>query len=66
MRDASPFDTIALLWQIYPMPSKRKGLFPAMPYGDRVILVLAALLFMTGQIVGALLNWFGYAWLWWL
>jgi hypothetical protein len=48
------------------MPTKRKGLFPTMPYGDRVILVLAALLFMTGQIVGALLNWFGYAWLWWL
>ena len=42
------------------MQSKRKGFFYSMPYGDRVILVLAAFLFMRGQIVGALLSWFGY------
>ena len=37
-----------------------------MPYADRVILVLAALLFAAGQIIGALLNRFGYDWLAWL
>jgi len=37
-----------------------------MPFSSRVVVALAALLFMTGQIVGALLNWFGYAWLGWL
>jgi hypothetical protein len=31
------------------MPPKKKGLFPNMPYGDRVILVLAALLFAAGE-----------------
>jgi hypothetical protein len=48
------------------MPSKRTGLFSSMPRRDRVVIAFMALLFMTGQIVGALLNWFGYAWLWWL
>jgi len=48
------------------MRSKKAGLFSNMPYSRRVIVVLAALLFMTGQIVGSLLNRFGYAWLWWL
>jgi hypothetical protein len=37
-----------------------------LPRRDRVVIACAAFLFMTGQIVGALLNWFGYAWLWWL
>jgi hypothetical protein len=37
-----------------------------MPRRDRGVVVGAAFLFMMGQIVSALLNWFGYAWLWWL
>ena len=37
-----------------------------MPYSDRVVLVMAALLFAAGQIIGALLNRFGSDWLAWL
>jgi hypothetical protein len=48
------------------MPSKKTGMFSNVPYSSRVTVALAALLFMMGQIAGALLNWFGYAWLWWL
>jgi hypothetical protein len=48
------------------MPSKRKGVFRSMSYRDRVALVLAALLFAAGQIIGALLNRFDYDWLAWM
>lgn len=37
-----------------------------MPYEDRVILVLAVLLFVLGQFVGKWLNVYGYDWLTWL
>jgi hypothetical protein len=47
------------------MPPK-KGFFRSMPYGDRVAVVLAALLFAAGQIIGALLKLYGYDWLAWL
>ena len=48
------------------MPPKRKGFFRSMPYIDRVTVVIAALLFAAGQIIGALLKRFGYDWLAWL
>jgi hypothetical protein len=66
MTNTRRIDTIAPLWQIWIMRSKKTGLFSNMPYSRRVIVLLAALLFMTGQIVGAMLNRFAYAWLWWL
>jgi hypothetical protein len=44
---------------------RKKGLFRNMPYQYRVVLVMAALLFLTGQIAGAVLKLCGWpsAWL---
>ena len=63
---ARKVDMGRLLCQSLTMPSKQSGLFSSMPRRDRAVVAGAAFLFMMGQIIGALLNRFGYAWLWWL